>query len=236
MAPAPPPEDDDDFELELEPVDPEVVARQRQRVQEKTDEAASKVDVDEILRKKDDEGDYYVDWSFLKGLRFTTRHVLVLTALLAVLMTMFRVLGGCNAIFILVLIGVGVGWFFVLKRDQRRAREREQLRKDLLAGRPLVATTAEDVQTLAAPQPRFDVKFQFSMKEMLIAMTVAAVFLGLMYQFGPESLAMTLGIVALGGLAVNAAGFDPPRMVVLGWWVLLVFYLIFGLMVAVGTS
>lgn len=233
---APPPEDDDDFELELEPVDAEVLARQRQHAQQRTDDAAAKVDVDEILRQKDDEGDYYVDWSFLKGLRFTTRHVLVLTALLAILMTMFRVLGGCNAIFVLVMIAVGVGWFLVLKRDQRREREREQMRKDLLAGRPLATAAAGDVPTLEAPQPRFDVKFQFSMKEMLIAMTVAAVFMALMYGFGRESIAMTLGIVALGGLAVNAAGFDPPRQVVLGWWVLLVFYLIFGLMVAVGSG
>lgn len=232
-------EDDDDFELELEPIDPEIVAAQQHHAQRKTEEAVAKIDIDEILRERDDQGDYYVDWSWLKSFRFTTRHALMLTAVLAMALTLFRVLGGCSGLFVMGMIALGVAWFFVMRAEQRRAAERERIRKEFFASRGAsikgATATPADVDAAGAPgplQPRFDVRFSFSLKEMMIAMTAAAVFMGLVYQFGPESMAMTLGIVALVGLAVNTMGFDPPRMVVLGWWVLLVFYLIFGFITA----
>jgi hypothetical protein len=238
--PAPPHnEDDDDFELELEPIDPEIVAAQQQHAHRKTEEAVAKIDIDEILREKDDQGDYYVDWSWLKSFRFTTRHALMLTAVLAMGLTLFKVLGGCSGLFVIGMIALGVAWFFVMRAEQRRAAERERIRKEFFATRGAsikAAMASGDAATASAPgppQPRFDVRFSFSLKETLIAMTGAAVFMGLVSLVGMEGMAMTLGIVALVGLAVNAMGFDPPRMVVLGWWVLLVFYLVFGFITAV---
>src|SRR5262245_1680040 len=94
-----PEEDDDDFELELEDVDPEILAMERARAKLKTDEAAAKVDVDDILRQKADEEDYYVSWESVKGIRFTTRHLLILTAVLAIVLAMFNLLHGCSALF-----------------------------------------------------------------------------------------------------------------------------------------
>jgi hypothetical protein len=242
MPALPPHEDDDDFELELEPLDPEILAVERERANRKTEEAVAKVDIDEILRERDDQGDYYVDWSWLKSFRFTTRHALALTALLAMALTLFKVLGGCSGLFVIGMIALGVSWFFVMRAEQRRAAERERIRKEFFAShggslKTAMATPAEaDAANASGPQPRFDVRFSFSLKEMMIAMTAAAVFMGLVYQFGPESMAMTLGIIALVGLAVNAMGFDPPRMVVLGWWVLLVFYLVFGFITSLRST
>ena len=44
---------------------------------------------------------------------------------------------------------------------------------------------------------------------------------------------ITLGAVALVGLAVQTFGlFDPPPAVVFGWWMLLVLYLALGLLAA----
>ena len=40
--------------------------------------------------------------------------------------------------------------------------------------------------------------------------------------------AMVFGLIALAGLVVNAAGVDPPRIVVLGWWLSLVIYIAVG--------
>ena len=45
---------------------------------------------------------------------------------------------------------------------------------------------------------------------------------------GPEVVSMVFGALALAGLAAHAAGFDPPRLVVLGWWLSLVIYLAVG--------
>ena len=92
MADQPPDEDDDDFELELEPVDPEILAMERQRGQQKTDEAVAKVDFDEIDRERT-YGDYDIDWSQLRNFRFTTRHLLIVTAMLALGLTLHVQLG-----------------------------------------------------------------------------------------------------------------------------------------------
>jgi hypothetical protein len=63
-------------------------------------------------------------------------------------------------------------------------------------------------------------------------MTAAAVVLGVLALIGPDKMALALGIVALLGLVVQTAGLDPPRMIVLGWWILLVLYLAVGVIAA----
>jgi len=43
-------------------------------------------------------------------------------------------------------------------------------------------------------------------------------------------------LVALSGLVLNAVGFDPPRIVVLGWWLLLMLYLFVGVWAALSSD
>jgi hypothetical protein len=236
MADRPHDEDDDDFELELEPVDPEILATERLRGQRKTDEAVAKVDIEEIIREKvgDEYGDYYLDWKWLQQFRFTTRHLLILTAVLAIAMALFTGLGGCSGLFVIGLIALGAGWFAVMRHERKLEKERQRIRDEFAATRTISGMDAAQAATDAAPQPRFAIKFSYSMKELLIAMTIAAVVLGLLGLFGLDSMALTLGIIALVGLVAQAVGFDPPRMVVLGWWLLLVFYLFIGLVAALG--
>jgi hypothetical protein len=64
----------------------------------------------------------------------------------------------------------------------------------------------------------------------MIAMTVAAVTLGMIGYFGgPGPTATILGSIALIGLVVQALGFSPPQAVVLSWWFILVLYVVFSI-------
>jgi hypothetical protein len=123
----------------------------------------------------------------------------------------------------------------VLRAERRRTAERERIREALARGVPADALKGE-TPAEAPPGRRFAVTFSYSLKELLLAMTAAALFLGLIGLFGLDAMALTLGVIALAGLGANAAGFDPPRTVVLGWWLLLVFYLIVGFVAAVVDS
>jgi hypothetical protein len=239
MADRPHDEDDDDFELELEPVDPEILETERRRGQRKTDEAVAKVDIEEIIREKvgDEYGDYYINWNWLREFRFTTRHLLILTAVLAIAMALLMGLDGCSGMFVIGLLALGAGWFAVMRQERRLEAERKRIREGFYASRGAGgAAEAVGAAPSGAPQSRFAVKFSYSMKELLIAMTVASVVLGLMFTFGPEAMAMTLGLIALVGLVAQAVGFDPPRIVVLGWWLLMVFYIIVGVITAISAS
>jgi hypothetical protein len=231
--------DDDDFELELEPVDPEVLAHSQRRVEEKTDEALRRVDVDELVRKPgaDGYGDYDVDWSKLRQFRFTTRHLLILTAVLAFCMTLYLLLEGCMAIFVGSLIAVGIGWFGVYRIERREKKERERLKREIEAalgrGKSAEESPWTDGDQTAPAVQRKEFRFAFSLKQVFITMTVAAIVLGLLAVVGLKALTITLGAFALAGLAVQTFGwFDPPPAVVLAWWMMLVLYLALGLLIA----
>ena len=235
----PPLDDDDDAELELEPVDPEILEIERQRAQRKTDEAVARIDPDELFREEGEIG-LGIDWEGWKRFRFTTRHLLILTAMLALVMTLFTTVENpCSGIAIICVIALGAGWYWVLRQERRQEADRARRREEFFAShgkRGEAATTepavAEDVA--ATTGPRFDFKFAFSLRELFIAMTVAAVVLGLLRLFGKDNMALALGVVALLGLVVQAAGFDAPRMIVLGWWILLVLYLAVGVLAALA--
>jgi hypothetical protein len=72
----------------------------------------------------------------------------------------------------------------------------------------------------------------FSLKQLFITMTVAAVMMALIASIGPDRMAIVLGLIALAGLVVQAAGVEAPAVVVLGWWLLLAMYLVVGLIAA----
>jgi len=183
-----------------------------------------------------------IDWTGFKQFRFTTRHLLILTAMLALVMTLFKsVENPCSGIAVISVIALGAGWFWVLRQERRQEAERARRREEFFAShgqRGEVATTeaAVDVDATATPGKRFDFKFAYSLKELFIAMTAAAVVFGLLAVIGPNHMALTLGLVALLGLVVQASGFDAPRMVVLGWWILLVLYLAVGVISALRSD
>lgn len=226
--PKPPVDDDDDYELELEPVDPEVLEHERQRAARLGENAVKRVDVDELYGDAGPYSDLELDLSQLKQFRFTTRHLLVTTALLAIVLTLFRLFPRTKAIVVIAAVLLAAGWIYTLRLERKQQAERAR-RKAEFFGEP-VEEEAFEVDSPSRPEFRF----AFSIKELLITTGVAAVVMGLLSIFGAYALSMGLGLIALTGIAANAMGYDPPRHIVLGWWILLVMYLLVGLFAIVA--
>jgi membrane protein implicated in regulation of membrane protease activity len=232
MAQRNPPDDDDDYELELEPVDPEILAKERARATHRTDTAASKIDVDELYGDTGGYSDLTVDLSQLKQFRFTTRHLLIATAFLAILLTLFRLFQTTRTIVIVAAVALSAGWIWALRLERKQELERERRRAEFFGEAVDAEPVDADLEPTVAPRPEF--KFAFSIKEMLITTAVCAVVLTLLLFVGPAALSITLGGVALAGLIANALGYDPPPHVIFGWWLLLVMYLIVGVFALLG--
>ncbi len=77
-------------------------------------------------------------------------------------------------------------------------------------------------------------RFRFSVAELIVAMTVAAVSFGLLHSLGSTSgTATVLGFVALAGLLAHVLGVNPPNAMVLSWWFILVLYVALSLVAAI---
>jgi hypothetical protein len=224
-------EDDDGDEYELEPVDPEILARERERGEQQTRQAGAAVDVDQVYRET--EATDLITWDDLQGFRFTIRHLLIATAVLAIVMTLVKI-ADCLGMFIVAVIALAVGWFFVLRKERRIRSERERRLAELgLPDAETLPAKAQAVEVSVAPAFRFS----FSMKEMFIALTAAAVVFGLVRMLGgPENAAVVLGTIALVGLVVQLLGFEAPPLVILGWWLLLVLYIVVTLWAAFNSN
>jgi len=241
---------DDDDELELEPLDPEILEHQRARAQRQTRAAEDSVDVNQVF---DDAvvGDP-VDLEQLKQFRFTTRHLLIVTAVAAMAMTVFVNLGGCMGLFVSGCVALGAGWWFVLREEKQRLVEVEERREKLAQwmaakrakedGQPLPTVEQAEIKQFnadleAEEDARPSFKFAFSMKEILGAFAIAAVMLTLVRWIGgPQNAALLLGFVALAGLLVQAFEVELPPLVILGWWLLLVLYILVNLWAAFGSG
>jgi len=234
--------DDDDFELELEPVDPEIEKHKRLRSIEKTRAAEDSVDIDQLYEETNSgEPADPVDFGQFKKFQFSIRHLLIATALLSVVLTVEKLTSGCTAVVITIAAAVAAGWWYVLRQERRQRAQKEA---DLAKFKVRIAAqrAQEDGQSVSVPassedplpepaqSPKFD--FSFSLKEMFGAFTVAAILLGLASLMGAQDAAMLLGLIALSGLVLSAVGFDPPRVVILSWWLLLVLYLLISVWAA----
>jgi hypothetical protein len=72
---------------------------------------------------------------------------------------------------------------------------------------------------------------------MMAAMTTAALIFGLVRVLGgAENAATVLGFIALLGLFVHGVGFRPPSVMVLGWWLILVLYVLLSIFAAVFSA
>ena len=252
-----PPHDDElGDELELEPIDPTILKHQQERAKQKTRKAEDSVDINAGFDDLDDDADP-VDLEQLKNFRFTTRHLLIVTALLAIVMTMIKRLDFLMGMFVSGCLTLAAGWWFVM-REERLRLERIAASREEYAERLAERRAVEDGKSLPAAkkidpkdfdpreseqvnadwqrendaQPAF--RFSFSMKELMITFTVAALILGFSTIVGAGNVSLLLGLVALVGLLVQAFGVEMPPLVVLGWWLLLVLYILLGLWGAFG--
>ncbi len=223
-------DEDDDAELELEPVDPEIIAHEKRRAEQKIEEIVKRVDVDEVLDQASPHGDIGLDFDFSnwRNFRFTTRHLLMFTAVLAVIFTIFRVAAAsCNAVFWMGVIALGAGWYWVHREEKRRDAERQRQREKILKSFGRKDELVEQEAVGEGPFGRgFDFKFSFSLRQLFITMTVAAVAIWILNVINPQILSLLLGLIAIGGIVATIAGFEAPPIVVLGWWLLLVVYIL----------
>ncbi len=234
-------DEDDDAELELEPVDPAIIAHERARTQQKVDAVVQRVDVDEVYRDTSPHTDFEIDFSSWRQFRFTTRQLLILTAVLAVALTVRNLLDPCNTIFWAGIAGLAAGYYWVSRQERLREAERLRRHAEFFAAEgksKSVEEAGSDEQPTAPPPPfkRFDVKFSFSLRQVFITMTVAAVVMGLLTLMEPRSLSLLLGAIAILGIIASIAGFEAPPILVLGWFLLLVIYLIVGVVAMFTTG
>jgi hypothetical protein len=251
-------DDDDGVEYEVEPPDAEVIAAEKRRAEEAIVLSELAIDVDEIYREAGRRTELELGPKALGKFRFQfqVKHLLIATAVLAILLTLWKleILG--TVLGLLLVCGFAAALAVMELREhrqwveaQRRFEEKYERRRRYLEGLnrgprpkegdtiyddvPFQGNVSEPPLVKAPGRPR-QLRFQFSMWQLLAAMTVASFVLGAMTILGgPANTATLLGFVALVGLAAHVLGADPPEWVVLGWWMLLVLYVIMSLSAAI---
>lgn len=244
----PPPVDEDDAELELEPPDEAVEARQRQIA---LDAIRANIDIDEIYREADrDYGSELIEkWFRNFRFQFQTKHLLIATAVLSVVMALITLKMLWTALIIAFMLSVIGAYLYVRWEEQKREAEATRRREALYARRlELLGANAVEPSVAATLPPlpnaidelwqkslaKESLRFQFSVRQLLILITVAAVVLGMMRLFGgAETLASVLGLVALFGLVLYAVGVEVPQVFALSWWVILALYVVLSLSTAI---
>jgi hypothetical protein len=254
-----PNDEDDDGEYELEPPDEAVLKAEEARGKEAIETSRMAIDIDEIYRESDRElgteivESWFRDFKF--KFRFQVKHLFIATAILAILFTLlhFQILG--RALIILIMLAVCGTYLYIQWRETKQQQEAHRRREALFArrraqmerkraalgsdnaddepaiggGPPLVAAIPAADDNALSGSATTDTRFQFSLKQLVIAMTAAAIVLAFVrFMGGPDKAATMLGMMALLGLVLHAAGYNPPAVIVLGWWFVLVLYVIFS--------
>jgi Ca2+/Na+ antiporter len=247
------PPDDDDYELE--PPD-ETVEEVRKRDLMQSLENRIDIDevYREAERKRGSE--ILEDWvrNFRFRFRFQVKHLFIATAVVAIALALFKLqILGTAVIVLIMLCTAGLYIYLTLEERKQQAeadRKREALyakRRARMAPRPPGAHVVGDSlppeePTLSnvaqspgeaehiwqdPPVEKEAFRFQFSLRELIMLITMAAVVLGMIHIFGgPAATATVLGLFALVGLFVFAFGYEPPRIIVLGWWLTLMLYVV----------
>lgn len=244
----PAPVDEDDVELELEPPDEAVEARQRQIALEAI---RANIDIDEIYRDAErDPGSELIErWLRDFRFRFQVKHLLIATAVLSVVMALITLKLFWTSLIIAFMLSVAGAYLYVRWDEQKREAEATSRREALYARRraQLAANAAGQPVDVGVPPPpnatdeiwreafqKQSFHFQYSLWQLLILVTVAGLALGVMNLLGgPEVLASVLGLMALFGLVLYAAGMEAPQLIVLGWWIILALYVVLSLATAV---
>ena len=243
-----------DDEYELEPLDPTIVAAEERHAKEVAEQVRSSIDIDEVYREAERNrgAEILENWFRNFKYRFHIKHLLIATAVLAFALAVSK-LGYLLPAITIVIIGSIAGLYFYLNWEERKQQvEAYQKREELYANRRkrllATGTMPADVEPMASIEttravdaspnkaadmweeepPPEPIRISFSLRSLMIAMTVAAVSLGMIgYLGGPGPTATILGSISLFGLIVHALGFAPPQSLILGWWFILVLYVLF---------
>ncbi len=248
-----PQEAGDNDEYELEPPDPEVVAGELHRAQEAIESTRISIDIDEVYRdaERDRGREILEGWLRNVPVRFQTKHLLIVTAVVAILLTLVKLIPMAVVVVGVMLAIAGV-YLYLQWQEKKAQDEADRRRQELYARRrahlgkksPAAAAVEEPVEPVAPLPPlpnevdeiwhkareKREFQFRFSMRQLLAAMTAAAVIFGLVQLLGgPSAVATVLGLVALFGLVIHAIGVEPPDILVVGWWLILVLYVLLSI-------
>ncbi|HEX5472693.1 MAG TPA: hypothetical protein VFW73_12455 [Lacipirellulaceae bacterium] len=249
--------DDDDYEVE--PPDPDVISAEERHGREVAESARMSIDIDEVYREADRNRGAEILEQWVRNFRFRyqTKHLLIATALLAIVFALARLEGFWPAIIILIMFSVGGLYSYLKWEENKQQAEAERKRQELYARRreqlqgkglpikgqkvgprasapisPDAPPSDDDMWKQVATREPF--RLRFSLRTLIVAMTVAAVFFGLVRLLGgPANTATLLGFIAAAGLVIHVLGYDPPQPVILGWWFILVLYVLTSILGAI---
>ena len=239
------PDDGDDYELE--PPDPDVITAEQRLTAERIAAAARSLDDDEIMR----EDQRRIDGQFVSELlsnfrfQFQIKHLLWATGVVAVLVAVAQYSWPAS-VMLAVLASVGGTLTFLSWKEKQHEAFMAERRRQFSQPRPLVggapdaaSPDAQPTPESAAPSPPPSFTQQLltvcSPKELLAASIAAVVLIALLsYLLGTAMLALCLGIFALVGIVLQAVGVDMPRQMALGWWLMLVLYIVVSVILAVS--
>jgi hypothetical protein len=256
---------DDGDDYELEPPDADVLAGEERRAREAIEDTRAAIDIDEIYRDADRQRSTEIleSWARDFRFRFQVKHLLIATAVLAIVLTLYKLEMLGTAVVLLVMISVAGLYFYLQWQEKKAQDEANRRRQELYARRRAQfkrmkgeatdddeSDSAGEAEIPKAPEPlpsevdqawqqamaEEKFRFRFSLAELMIAMTTAAVIFGLVQILGGEVAATMLGFIALFGLVIHALGVEPPSVVVLGWWMILALYVLLSIGVAVWSS
>jgi hypothetical protein len=255
----PPAADEDEYELE-EP-DPAVDEARKQAILQSIER---RIDLDEVYRESERNRGSEILEGWLRNLssfrwQFRIKHLLILTAVVAIALTLVRLHLFWPALIVGIMLSVAGLYFYLNLQDRKQQAEADRKREELYAKRraqfgpaatghvvggpvtepssaveqfPQLPNETDRIWQEAAEREAF--RFQFSLRELILVMTIAAVVLGMMQWLGgPAGMATVLGLAALVGLFVFAMGYEPPQVVVFVWWIMLVFYILVSFFAAV---
>jgi hypothetical protein len=242
----------DEGELELMPLDETPTERQKKLAPA---EPRSSLDIDEIYRDADRDrgGEILENWYRNFHYRFQISHVLIATAVAAIVLSSVILHVFLMSLIIGVMLSVAALYGY-LQWQERKYQAKADLRREAIYARRRAQLAAEkaghvvgaDLPELpeiepppdeaekpsAEPAPIEPFRFQLSVREVLILMAIAAVSLGTVRYFGGTSATATiLGFVALCGLVIHAIGYEPPQTVAVGWWLILLMYVFVTLLI-----
>ncbi|MEX2169972.1 MAG: hypothetical protein WD851_11730 [Pirellulales bacterium] len=233
-------DDEDVGDYELEGPDEQMLEAAHRRAEAEVEAARSSVDIDALYREAEAETDWSEMWQGFR-FQFQTKHLLLLTAVVAVITTAITEAGPLATIVLGVLFCLAGAHAFLAWREHQRQQRLEVRRQQIYqrahltrAGTPAaelppLEPVEEVPEPVVEPEP---FRFSPSRNELIGTIAVATAIFCLIYFVGPNSASLLLGLVALGGLVVHAVGFQPPGTVVLGWWLILVMYVIVSLLSA----
>jgi hypothetical protein len=256
----PVPPEDDDYEIEIEAPDETIEAKRRQTILESQE---ARIDIEEIYREaeRDRGGEILQNWVRNFKFRFGLRELLIATAMLALAVALVQLQLFWTAVIVLFGMSVASLYFYLTLQERKHqeevARKRDAIyarRREKFAARapghikppadatpveitPEVSQSMNEIASVIEPPvEREPLRFQFSMRDLAIAITVSAILLGLVRFVGGPTVAATLfGAVAIAGLVAFVTRFEPPQVVLFGWWVVLLMYVLLTLLGFVWT-